>query len=128
RAGAAAAPPSIAARPGPLALAAWAGVLAPDIACVDHRTLGTWSARGAQEMLQHLRSLRDLSDDVAARIDDILALRPEASLVRRTAFGIDRASGGAYDRPYIVLDVFGNDGLLTHMELFDSERVVEALV
>src|SRR5262249_18126415 len=109
----------------PLDVDLWAGALAPDIESVDHRTLGTWSAHGADEMLQHLRSLRDLSHDVAARIDDILALRPEASLVRRTAFGTDRG-GGAYERPYIVLDVFGSDGLLVRMDLFDVDREAEA--
>ena len=47
--------------------------------------------------------------------------------MRRTAFGTDRASGGAYERPYIVLDVFGSDGLLSRMELFDPDREAEAL-
>src|SRR5262249_38024785 len=127
RARAAAIARSVAVRTGPLDLDCWAAALAPGIESVDHRTLGTCSAHGAEEMLRHLDSLRDLSDDVAARIDDILALRTEGLLVRRTAFGTDRASGGSYERPYIVLEVFGDEGLLTQMELFDSEHDAEAL-
>jgi class 3 adenylate cyclase/tetratricopeptide (TPR) repeat protein len=103
----------------------WAGALAPGFESVDHRTLGTWSAHGAEEMLQHMRPLLDLSD-VAVRVDDILALRLEAFLVRRTLFGTDRASGGSWDGPYIVLEVFGSDGLLTRKEFFDASREAEA--
>ena len=89
---------------GPLDLDLWAGALAPDIESVDHRTLGTWSAHGADEMLQHLRSLRELSHDVAARIDDILALHLEASLLRRTVFGT-ASSPTVYDgRVYLLHD------------------------
>src|SRR5262249_2575895 len=32
-----------------------------------------------------------------------------------------------YERPYIVLDVFGSDGLLVRMDLFDVDREAEAL-
>src|SRR5262249_34539570 len=70
RARAAAIARSVAVRTGPLDLDCWAAALAPGIESVDHRTLGTCSAHGAEEMLRHLDSLRDLSDDVAARIDD----------------------------------------------------------
>src|SRR5262249_30239274 len=35
----------------------YAEALAPAIDVVDHRTLGTWSARGAEEWLRHWRAL-----------------------------------------------------------------------
>src|SRR5262249_46790354 len=37
----------------------FAEALAPTVVHVDHRTLGTWSARGAEELLRHLRSWFD---------------------------------------------------------------------
>src|SRR5262249_55099983 len=73
----------------------YAEALAPGIEQVDHRILGTWSARGAEEFLRHWRSWLDLAD-VAQCDDDILALEPDALLVSRMARGTDRASGGAH--------------------------------
>src|SRR5262249_19555866 len=108
-------------------LARYATTLAPTVENVDHRTLGTWSARGAEAMLQHWRSLLGIADDVVLREDDILDLRADAFLVRRTHFGTDRAGGGAYDRQFLARMVFGADGLMTHGELFDSDREAEAL-
>ena len=55
---------------------------APGVESVDHRILGTWSAHGAEAVLQHLRSLHALSHDYGARSDDVLALRSDAFLVR----------------------------------------------
>jgi ketosteroid isomerase-like protein len=101
--------------------------LPPDIEVVDHRTLGTWSMRGAEGLLQSLRGWSDLADDVTRRADDILALRADALLARWNHLGIDRTSGGAYERPFLLLWTLGADGLLTHWELFDPEREAEAL-
>jgi class 3 adenylate cyclase len=100
---------------------------APAIECVDHRILGTWAARGAEEFLRHWRSLLERADDVALREDDVLGLRSDALLVRRTHLGTDRVGGGPYERQFLVLFVFGTDGLVTRDELFDSDREAEAL-
>src|SRR5205823_1745710 len=105
----------------------WAAAVAPAIEVVDHRTLGTWSARGAEAFLEHLRALLGLADDAATRDDDVLALQPDALLVRRTHFGTARAGGGAYERLFLLLHVFGADGLVTRLEFFDSDREDEAL-
>ncbi len=117
-------------------VASWAGSIdldrytrafAPAIEAVDHRTLGTWSARGAEALLEHFRSSLELTDDAATRDDEVLCLRSDAFLLRRTHFGTARASGGAYERPFIALQIFGADGLTTRLEWFDVDRDAEAL-
>ena len=61
------------------------------------------------------------------RVDDVLGLRSDALLVRWTNLGTERAGGGAYERQFLRLCVFGADGLLTRIELFDADRDAEAL-
>src|SRR5262249_36980927 len=114
------------ARSAALALQLDAEALAPGIEVVDHRILGTWSARGAEEVLRHTRALLDLAD-VALRDDDILALRPDAFLVSRIFCGSDRASGGTYEVGLLALCAFGADGLLTRIEAFEPDRAAQAL-
>ncbi len=100
---------------------------APAIEVVDHRILGSWSARGADAFLQHLRSWLPIAGDIVIRVDDILDQRSDAILARWTIYGTDRASGGAWERPYLALQVFGVDGLVTRWEIFDADRDAEAL-
>src|SRR5215475_2468922 len=69
----------------------------------------------------------EVADDVTTRIDDVLALRSDALLLRWTNVGIDRVGGGAYERPFLWLGVSGADGLLTRIELFDADRADQAL-
>jgi class 3 adenylate cyclase/tetratricopeptide (TPR) repeat protein len=105
----------------------YAAALRPDIEVVDHRILGTWSVRSAEAHVQNLRSWVDVADDITRRADEILALRPDALLARWTHLGTDRASGGAYERPFLLYWAVGSDGLASRWELFDSERTAEAL-
>src|SRR5262249_2615206 len=65
--------------------------------------------------------------DIVLRVDDVLGQRPDAILARWTHLGTDDASGGAYERPYLALQVFGVDGLVTRWEIFDADRDAEAL-
>src|SRR5205823_2764540 len=51
----------------------------------------------------------------------------DALLVRRTHAGTDRAGGGAYERVFLALYVFGADGLVTRIEFFDTDREDQAL-
>src|SRR5262249_41626825 len=81
RARAAATARSVALSLRPFDLDRLAETFAPGIEVVDHRILGSWSARGAEEFLRHWRSWLDLADDHAVRDDDILALEPDAFLV-----------------------------------------------
>src|SRR5207244_1588142 len=99
----------------------------PTVEVVDHRILGTWSARGAEALLQHNRSLLQVADDITLRDDEVLSLQADALLVRRTNSGTDRAGGGAYERVLLALFVFGTDGLVTRIEYFDTEREDQAL-
>ena len=97
---------------GPRDLDRYATALAPAIEFVDHRTVGLRvRARRRQRCCASIRALLELADDVAIRIDDVLGLRPDALLVRWTNSGTDRASGGAYERHFLQLWVFGADGL-----------------
>src|SRR5262249_10043921 len=118
---------SAAAKVGPGAPDRLAPANAPAIEVVDHRMLGTWSARGAEAVRQHTRSLLEVADEVAQRDDDILGLRPDAFLVRRSHLGTDRASGGPYERLFLMLCVFRTDGLVTRIEYFDPDRDDQAL-
>ncbi|MGH7895064.1 MAG: nuclear transport factor 2 family protein, partial [Candidatus Binatia bacterium] len=118
---------SVAAYVGPFDPDRCAAAFAPGIEVVDHRILGTWSARGAEALLQHYRSMLELADDTAFREDEILGLQSDAFLVQRTFSGTDRASGGAFERQFIQLWTFGNDGLMTRLEYFDADRPAEAL-
>jgi class 3 adenylate cyclase len=118
---------SVAVLLGPLDADRWTAAIAPDVECVDHRPLGLPPLHGAEAFLGGLRSLLDLVEDTVARVDDVLALRPNAILVRWTNLGTARAGGGAYERNIVALRLFGADGLLTRYELFAPERVDEAL-
>jgi hypothetical protein len=47
--------------------------------------------------------------------------------MRWTNSGTDRVGGGSYERPFLMLIVFGADGLVTRLEWFDPDREAEAL-
>src|SRR5262249_29149385 len=111
RARAAATARSVAPRVTPFDLEGFGATLAPAVVQVDHRRLGTWSASGREAVVNHWGAVRELTDDVAMRDDDILALEPDALLVRRTHSGVAHASGGVYESPFLLLRVFGPDGL-----------------
>src|SRR5207247_1709862 len=104
-----------------------ATAIAPALEYVDHRTVGLGSVHGAEAMRRAVGALLELSEDFNTRLDDILALRSDALLVRWTHFGTDRASGGAFERHLCHLWVLGADGLVARWEQFDGEREDEAL-
>src|SRR5439155_15694505 len=83
---------------GPVDLDCWRAALAPAIELVDRRPMGIGCVRGAQAVLQFIGSFLELVADVKNRIDDILALRSDALLLRVTNSGTDRAGGGAFER------------------------------
>ena len=118
---------SIAGWVGPFDLDRFGATLAPAVEAVDHRTLGTWSAQGKEALLEHMRALVALAEGIVLCDDDVLGLRPDALLVRRRHRGTDRASGGEYERQFLLLWTFGADGLGTRQELFDPDHEAEAL-
>ena len=105
----------------------YATALAPDIELADRRTMGFGSGRGADAAMRVYRSLSALADDIVERVDDVFALRSDALLVRRTGSGTLRDGREPYERQYMRLWVFGTDGLLARCELFDADRVADAL-
>src|SRR5262249_37387398 len=118
---------SVAAMTGPIDLDRLTAALAPTIEDLDHRTLGTWTPHGSTTLLENYRSWLALADDIVLRDDELLGLQADALLVRQTHCGTDRAGGGTYERPYLLLLRFGTDGLVAHMEQFETDRCDEAL-
>jgi class 3 adenylate cyclase/ketosteroid isomerase-like protein len=118
---------SLAAMLGPVELDRYASAIAPDIEAVDHRRVALPPARGAEAYLRPLRSLVEVSEHTAMRVDDILALRPGADLLLWTNFGAERTGGGAYERTYLRLAVYGSDGRITRSEFFEPEHAAAAL-
>ena len=103
---------------GPFDPERYASAYAADIEALDHRVLGTWAARGAAAVLQNVRSLYAVARDVVLS-DELLALGPQATLVHRTHRGTELASGGTYEREFLMLHVYGAEGLVTRIEWFD---------
>jgi tetratricopeptide (TPR) repeat protein len=118
---------SIAALLGAFDLDRWATAVVPDLDVLDHRHIGLEPSRGAETWLRGLRALLEVAEDLVNRVDDVLALRSNALLVRWTNFGRARVGGGAYERHFLWLGFFGSDGLQTHLELFEPDRANEAL-
>src|SRR5262249_49705971 len=119
---------SVAAMTGPFDLDRYATAMGPSLEFVDHRSVvGIGSTRGAAAYLKWLHTLFDVADDVVTRLDDVLGLRSELALVRRTTSGTERASGGPFERQLLQLWVFGTDGGIEREEHFDVNRSGEAL-
>jgi hypothetical protein len=118
---------AVATMTGALEARLWDPVVAPAIEFVDRRMLGTFSGRSAQELSNAVRSWDDVAGDVALSTDDVIDLKPDALLARRRFSGTVRASGGAFERPLVQLLVFGPDGRVTNLEMFDIGHEEEAL-
>ncbi len=103
-----------------------AATVTPSMEMVDHRNLGTRSTRGA-EFLDHARLQTEIAIDFTGRTDGVLALAPDALLVRCTYFGIARDSGGAFENVLLQLFAFGADGLIARGELWEPDHEAEAL-
>src|SRR5439155_5924487 len=58
--------------------------IAPTVEFVDHRTVGIGSGRGAEAFREWDRSLLEVAENLAFRVDDILCLRSDALLIRWT--------------------------------------------
>jgi hypothetical protein len=112
---------------GPFDLDRWATAIAPDTEVVDHRILGMSSGSGAEAVLRGLRAWLDVGADLALSVDDVLGLESGALLTRRTFLGTDRAGGGTFERPLIQFLVFGTDGLVPRLEVFEADRGDQAL-
>ncbi len=112
---------------GPYDPARYATAMARGIEYVDHRMQGAGPLTGREAVLEWLRSLLEVAEDVGTRIDDVLALRPDALLLRWTDSGRERVGSGTYERRLLWLGLLGPDGLFKRVELFEDGREVEAL-
>jgi class 3 adenylate cyclase/tetratricopeptide (TPR) repeat protein len=118
---------TVAAMAGPADLDRWASVFAPAIEFNDPRNVGLGSVSGSEALVRGIRALFELSDDFRTCLDEILALRPDALLLRWKHTGTDRASGGPFERNLCHLWTFGADGRLARWEQTDDDRAGEAL-
>src|SRR5262249_40567111 len=105
----------------------WATAFAPGIEWADARTVGLGELRGADAVLRSIHGLFELIEEHSFQFEDVLALESGALLARLTHTGIDRASGGAFERRLCWLWIFGTDGLVTRFEQFDAESDAQAL-
>jgi hypothetical protein len=112
---------------GPFDLARFATAIAPTIDYVDHRHIAMETAHGAEAWLRGMGALVELADDITNRVDDILGLRSDVFLLRWVNSGTERVGGGAFERHFLLLGVFGPDGLMAHLEAFEVGREAEAL-
>ena len=118
---------SLAAVLGPFELDRYAAGIAPDVIFMDHRVVGFPSGRGSSELLRSVGSLLEAADDVATRVDDVLAVRADALVLRWATFGTARLGHGPFEWQFLRLLVFGADGLLERAEQFDVDRDGDAL-
>ncbi|HJQ82991.1 MAG TPA: nuclear transport factor 2 family protein [Candidatus Binatia bacterium] len=116
-----------AACPGPVSAGRYAAACAADVVFADRRTIGFGCLRGIEAIMRGRQTLVDASPDSTTRLDDVLDLRSDGFLVRVTNFGTDRTTGGSYERLFLQLWVFGSDGLVRRIEIFDPERDDDAL-
>ncbi|HJQ85156.1 MAG TPA: nuclear transport factor 2 family protein [Candidatus Binatia bacterium] len=111
----------------PTDFAHFPAVLDPGIEVLDHRPMGFFAARGAEQTIAAWRSLFDVSSRIGIRVDDVLALRDDGLVMGGTQFGTARDGGGVYDRPSILLALFGTDGRVTRLEFFTADGAEQAL-
>ncbi len=107
--------------------AEWVSVLAPDVEEIDHRRLGTWNARGSHAVLEHLRSLHEVADEITFHTHEVLRLEPGALLVDRMHSGTHHLGGGSYERPLLMIVAFAADGGVARIEFFDYDGAADAL-
>jgi len=101
--------------------------LAPDVAFADHRPLGLGATRGAARYARGLRSMYDDARPVAPSTHDVLTANEWVLLCDRGVRGTLNAGGGAFEIRSFMLWVFGADGRITHVEMFDHDQQGEAL-
>ncbi len=111
----------------PFDLARYSEALASDLAFVDHQPLGLGTAPGAGGLASWVGSLSELADELAMRVDDVLALRADGLLVRTTSTGRLRAGGGPYEQAVVQLFRVGADGRVARVEWFDPSQTEAAL-
>jgi tetratricopeptide (TPR) repeat protein len=100
---------------------------AADVELVDHRTLGMPPARGSEAFQRLLDTWPEVAADFTISLNEILELRPDAMLARWTNAGTALTGGGAFEVQFLLLRTVGEDGRVTRLELFDTDRVAEAL-
>ena len=118
---------SIGAWVGPVDLERLPSVYAPAAHLVDHRFLGTWSARNAAGIIGHFRAQLDLAPDFAARYEDVFAAAADVLVVRMAFFGTARDSGGPFENRICVVLTYDADGRVAANDVYEAEQDAAAL-
>ncbi|HEX5065527.1 MAG TPA: hypothetical protein VFY49_05395, partial [Myxococcota bacterium] len=113
--------------PGPFDPARARPHLSDDLVVVDHRKVGFGTRGDREAYLRVTASVRDVADELVERCDDVLALRPDGLLVRRTLVGTSRTSGGPFESSSWSLFLLGGAGRIARGEFFPVEQQAEAL-
>src|SRR5262249_7565485 len=87
----------------------WGALISPDVAYVDHRSAGYPWGRGLEGFRRALRVFAETAENFAPRVDELIEVRADAILFRSTNSGIDRSSGGSFERTQTTLHMFGSD-------------------
>ena len=112
---------------GPMRLDAVVAGVSADVVMRDLRTAGIGEVRGAAAFREALATLFEMADGLSNRLDAVLAVRGDALLARIANVGRERASGGEFERPFLMLAVGGADGRVARLEQFDVGHEAEAL-
>jgi class 3 adenylate cyclase len=104
-----------------------ANPFAPTLVAVDHRLPGIGTLHGDAAALAAVRAFLDLVRDVHWSVDDVLGLTERHVLIRDINRGVDRASGGAFERVILFLAEFDSDGRIAHLEIFEGDHEPAAL-
>jgi ketosteroid isomerase-like protein len=113
---------------GSIDLIEHAATIEPAAQLIDHRVLSTWASRDAAELLEHMRlQVEELAPDFRPRVEDVIAIEPDAHLLRTTYEGNAIGSGGYFENRICLLYTFGVDGRIAHIECFEAEAEVDAL-
>ena len=101
--------------------------LAEDLEWIDHRLAGEGRRHGRMAFLELVLVMDQLATDLVWRIDDVRHLDEDGVVMRATNLGIDRQSGGAFERPVLLAWTFGDDGLVNRWITLEPEDEARAL-
>src|SRR5207302_8400256 len=90
----------------------------------DHRAVAVDEIRGVHAVVAFNKSVAELTDQYTVVLADVLALTPNAVLVRWSGSGLQ--DGGQFELPSYMAGRFGPHGAFDRCELFDDHALDEA--
>ncbi len=84
-------------------------------------------ARGAAELVRRTQTWYETVEEYALSLEGVLDLQPDGLIRRMSERGRVPTSGGSFEGGFLVMTLFDAEGQLARMELFDPDRVADAL-